>query len=201
MLGAYNLGPAYTYYDFYKLAGLIITGKVERSKAKAFEDGRIGQVQLLPDEWDIWARDGDGDGKVDIWSNRSDIFASLGPIQWERGLPIMVEVERRPFEPTSAAEVRFLRGLKRGNVSVYMFRRPGGGAWPAEARTWSGRYVEPFGPSGPAFILTRNFTPVNYRNPAKPRYWPENEDPGFGVAVGLLADAIAGRPAPSRSTH
>ncbi len=73
-----------------------------------------------------------------------------------------------------------------------MFPRPRGGAWPP-ARAWSGRFVEPFGPAGPAYLLTRNFTPVNYRNPSKPRYWNESEDPGFGLPS-RCSPAIAGRP-------
>ena len=197
MLGAYGLGPGWTYFDFYKVAELIISGQINRATAKTHEDGRLGQVQLLPDEWPLFARDGDKDGKVDVWTNRADIFASIGPIEWEAGTPLIVEVARRPFNPNDPAEARMLRGIESGSVGVYMFPRPGGGAWPAESRTWAGRYVEPFGPSGPAFILTRNFTPVNYRNPSKPRYWNETEDPGFGLAVALLADAIAGRPGPA----
>jgi membrane-bound lytic murein transglycosylase B len=197
MLGAYGLGPSWTYFDFYKVAELIINGQVERVTAKTHEDGRLGQVQLLPDEWSILARDGNKDGRVNVWTDRADIFASLGPVEWEAGTPIVVEVARRQFDPSKPAEARMLRGIENSTVSVSMFRRPGGGSWPAETRSWGGRYVEPFGRTGPAYILTRNFTPINYRNPSKPRYWNESEDPGFGLAVALLADAIAGRRRPS----
>lgn len=197
MLGAYGLGPAWTYFDFYTLAGLIVTGAIDRAKANAHEDGRLGQVQLLPSEWGVLARDGDGDSKVDVWTNRADIFASIGPVEWQAGVPMIVEVGRLQLDPSDPREARMLRGIRSGSVGIELFPRPGGGAWPAETRGWGGRYVEPFGPDGPAYLLTRNFTPVNYRNPAKPRYWDESEDPGFGIAVALLADAIAGRPGPS----
>ena len=197
MLGAYELGPSWSYFDFYKVAELIITGQIDRARGKAYEDGRLGQVQLLPDEWRLLARDGDKDGKVDVWTNRADIFASIGPIEWEAGTPMIVEVGRLKLDPNDPREARILRGIEGASVGAYMFPRPRGGAWPPESRGWSGRYVEPFGPTGPAFILTRNFTPINYRNPSKPRYWNESEDPGFGLAVALLADAIAGRPGPS----
>jgi membrane-bound lytic murein transglycosylase B len=201
MLGAYGQGPTWTYFDFYKVAELIVTGQIRRATAKTHEDGRLGQVQLLPDEWQLMARDGNKDGRVDIWSNQADIFASIGPIEWEAGTPMVVEVRRPRLDPSNPAEARMLRGIESGSVGVHMFPRPGGGRWPAESRGWGGRYVQPFGPSGPAYILTRNFTPVNYRNPSKPRYWDESEDPGFGLAVALLADAIAGRPGPSVPFH
>lgn len=197
MLGAYGLGPAWTYFDFYTLAGLIVTGEVERAQAKAYEDGRMGQVQLLPGEWQVLARDGDGDGEVNVWTNRADIFASIGPMEWQSDTPLIVEVGRPQLDPGDRQQARMLHAIQGGSVGAYMFPRPGGGAWPAESRAWSGRFVEPFGPQGPAYLLTRNFTPVNYRNPSKPRYWNESADPGFGIAVALLADAIAGRPGPS----
>ena len=197
MLGAYEQGPAWTYFEFYTLASLIVTGQIDRSMAKAHEDGRLGQVQLLPDEWKVLARDGDGDGKVDIWSNRADIFVSIGPVEWEAGVPMIVEVGRPRLDPNDQREGRMLRAIESSSVGAYMFPHPLGASWPPESRAWSGRFVEPFGPDGPAYLLTRNFTPVNYRNPSKPRYWNESEDPGFGLAVALLADAIAGRPGPS----
>lgn len=194
MLGAYGGGPAWTYFDFYRLAELIISGQVDRAKAKAYEDGRLGEVQLLPDEWRILARDGDGDGKVDVWTNRADIFASIGPVEWQAGTPLILEVGRRALDPDDPEEARILYAIQSNNVGAYLFPRPGGGTWPSAMANMSGRYVEPFGADGPAYLLTRNFMPVNYRNPTKPRYWNADEDPGFGIAVALLADAIAGRP-------
>ena len=196
MLGAYGLGPGWTYFDFYKVAELIVTGQIPQALAKTHEDGRLGQVQLLPDEW-RFARDGNGDGRIDIWTNRADIFASLGPVEWEAGVPMIVEVGRRHFDPNDVNHGRMLNAIRSGSVGIAMFPPPRGGGWPPELRHLSGVYVEPFGPNGPAYLLTRNFTPVNYRNPTKPRYWAESEDPGFGIAVALLADAIAGRPGPS----
>jgi membrane-bound lytic murein transglycosylase B len=105
-------------------------------------------------------------------------------------------VGRPQLDPDDPREGRMLRAVKSGSVGAYMFPRPGGGAWPPESHNWSGRFVEPFGAAGPAYLLTRNFKPINYRNPSKPRYWNESEDPG-GIAVALLADAIAGRPGPA----
>jgi membrane-bound lytic murein transglycosylase B len=141
MLGAYGQGPTWTYFDFYKVAELIVTGQIRRATAKTHEDGRLGQVQLLPDEWQLMARDGNKDGRVDIWSNQADIFASIGPIEWEAGTPMVVEVRRPRLDPSNPAEARMLRGIESGSVGVHMFPRPGGGRWPAESRGWGGRYV------------------------------------------------------------
>ncbi len=65
MLGAYRLGPGWTYFDRpRRRADRHRQGSI--AQPARCEDGRLGQVQLLPDEWNILARDGDKDGKVDV---------------------------------------------------------------------------------------------------------------------------------------
>ncbi|CRK85672.1 Membrane-bound lytic murein transglycosylase B [Candidatus Providencia siddallii] len=39
--------------------------------------GAMGQVQFMPTSYLFYAVDGDGDGKIDIWNNKSDIFSSI----------------------------------------------------------------------------------------------------------------------------
>jgi hypothetical protein len=85
------------------------------------------------------------------------------------------------------------------NMDASHFTRSDGQPVPRSGRAWGGEYVEPFGAEGPVFLLSaRNFTPVNYRNPFLGRYESPDDDPGFGIAVALLAEAIAGRPGPRR---
>jgi membrane-bound lytic murein transglycosylase B len=198
-LGACGKGPGWAYFDIYHAASLILEGKVERSRARAYGNGRIGQVQALLHESGPLGADGDGDGRVDIWTNRRDIFANLAPNDWEAGVPAIIEVERPQFDRNDPGQARMLSALEsRSGLGLQYFRRPGGGAWPIEWLRSGGRFVAPFGNEGPAFVLTRNFTPLNYKNHYVARYAPLEEDHGFGIAISLLADAIAGRTGPSR---
>jgi membrane-bound lytic murein transglycosylase B len=200
-LGACGMGPAFTYFDIYHAARLILEGKVERSRAKAYGNGRIGQVQALVHESGSLGADGDGDGAVDLWTNRADIFANLAPIEWQAGVPAIIEVERPRFDRSDPRQARMARAFEsEPSLALEHFPRPGGGAWPTEwLRAGGGRFVAPFGDQGPFFVLMRNFTPLNYKNPYVARYASLDEDPGFGIAISLLADAIAGRPGPSRA--
>ena len=36
----------------------------------------MGQCQFMPDSFLRYAADGDGDGRIDIWNNIDDVFAS-----------------------------------------------------------------------------------------------------------------------------
>ena len=40
--------------------------------------GAMGQCQFIPTSFLAYAADGDGDGRKDIWTNKADVFASIG---------------------------------------------------------------------------------------------------------------------------
>jgi membrane-bound lytic murein transglycosylase B len=200
-LGAYGKGPPFTEFNIYQAVQILAEGRIERSKARAYADGRIGQVRWYTDQYLNWGKDGDGDGRIDIWTNRADIFANLGALPWEAdGMPLLVEVRRPKLDPSDPQQRRMLQGLMSNqNVHATWLAPADGRAWLPEETRWFGRYFEPFGPDGPVYLAaSRNFTPVSYRNPFLARYEDGDNHPGFGMAVGLLADAIAGRPGPTR---
>ncbi|WP_416775797.1 lytic murein transglycosylase [Xenorhabdus budapestensis] len=53
--------------------------------------GAMGQSQFMPTSYLTYAADGNGDGKIDIWNNKEDVFAStanyLRKEGWQEGLP------------------------------------------------------------------------------------------------------------------
>jgi membrane-bound lytic murein transglycosylase B len=198
--GACGRAPNQQPFAIFEAVQILAEGRVPREVAKAYPEGRIGQVRWLTDQYLSWGKDGDGDGVVDVWTNRADILANLNLPGWEGGAPVLVEVKRPAFDRADPAQRRMAQAIELGgrNVGVSLLERADGRPWPAEARSWGGSYVEPFGMDGPAYFLSRNHMPVNYLNPFRPRYWNAEEDPGFGISVGLLADAIAGRPGPTR---
>jgi membrane-bound lytic murein transglycosylase B len=198
MRGAYNQLSYPEAFEIYDAARIILTPGVDRSAALAYGDGRIGQVRLLPSNYEQWAKDGDGDGRSDIWRSRADILKTFNDMMagtWEPGVPVLVEI--RPFrpDPDDPGQSRMMGALNSGQaLRADLFRRVDGQPLPP---SWSGVPITPFGPSGPTFLLTRNETPVNVMSPFRGK-WEDWRGQELAVAVGLLADAIAGRPAPTR---
>lgn len=69
--------------------------------------GAMGQCQFIPTSFIAYAADGDGDGRMDIWTNKADVFASivnyLRRVGWRPGLGWGEEVPAgTPPEPGGA---------------------------------------------------------------------------------------------------
>ena len=199
VLGAHDRGIATSDFQLHHAARLVIGGVVPRARLRAYETGRISQAQLMPDRFEESARDGNGDGRADVWTSRADILASIGAGDWSQynGIPVYVAVRPARFNPADPMEARMARALEQPvNVPTGILRRWDGRPWKDNERSWSGSYVEPYGDKGPAFLMLFPAWPVNSRNPARPRYFNEDNDKGFALAAGILGDAIAGRPLP-----
>lgn len=147
--------------------------------------GAMGQVQFIPSTFVRHAVDFDGDRRRDIWTSLPDIFASaanfLRALGW-RG------------DETWGREVRLPAGfdLELADLSVRKpigewqrlgVRRAGGGDLPKA--DISGAVVLPAGHKGPAFLVYGNFDAI--------LGW--NRSLLYAIAVGHLADRIAGRDA------
>jgi len=145
--------------------------------------GAMGQSQFMPSSFLGYAEDYDKDGRRDIWTTKADIFASaanyLANYGWtsdqtwgrEASLP-------DAFDPALIGlEVkRSLAGWQGLGV-----RRADGSDLPV--REMAGSIVLPDGEGGRAFLVYGNFETI--------LRW--NRSTYFGIAVGRLADRIAGR--------
>lgn len=199
VLGAYERGAAPWDFQLHHAANLVLSGAVPRARLRAYETGRIGQPQILPDRFVESARDGNGDKRADVWTSRADILASMTVGDWSQypGMPVYVAVKPARFNLSDPMDARRARALDQpNNVPANILRRWDGKPWTREQQNWSGSYLEPYGRSGPAFLMLLPTWPVNSLNPARPRYFNDDKDKGFALAAGLLADAIAGRPVP-----
>ena len=62
--------------------------------------GAMGAPQFMPSSYRRFGMDGDGDGKIDLWSNWPDVFHSIGNYfrahGWELYAPLMYEAELAP---------------------------------------------------------------------------------------------------------
>lgn len=158
-------------------AGDIAPGRMLGSWA-----GAMGHTQFIPSSFEAYARDGDGDGRRDIWGSIPDVMAStayyLERSGWRAGEPWGVEValpEGFDYAQTELSQRRSSRAWSAQGV-----RPVGGGALPAfdEAAV-----IAPAGARGPAFLVGPNFRVIL-------RY---NNATSYALAVGNLADEIAGR--------
>jgi len=162
---------------------ILARGDIDRAHMRGSWAGAMGHTQFLPSSFERHARDADGDGRRDIWGSVPDVMAStadyLAEAGWRRGEPWGVEVRLpRGFDyARTELDVRASSAAwaERGVSTV------DGDALPAfEAAS----VIAPAGAQGPAFLVGHNFRVIL-------RY---NASTSYALAVGLLADRLAGRP-------
>ncbi|MES2338459.1 MAG: lytic murein transglycosylase [Pseudomonadota bacterium] len=167
---------------------------VPRDRLKGSWAGAFGYPQFLPSVYLRLARDGDGDGRADIWSNEADTLASIANY--------FVNAGWRPGQPWGFAvtvPAGFDRaGMRNRTVSPRCPRVhdrhsrwrtmaewralgivPQGGGWPADSVLAT--LIEPDGAGQPAYLLTGNYRVILDYNCSN----------FYALSVGLLADEIA----------
>lgn len=157
-------------------------GDVSRGNLLGSWAGAMGHTQFIPTSYLAFAVDGDGDGRRDIWHSVPDALWTAANLLkrngWQAG-------ETWGYEVTLPAGRKFPSGsmslAKWESIGVHRangkpFPRPGQSA---ELKVLQGR-------DGPAFLMVKNFSVIKrYNNADK-----------YALAVGLLADRIAGYPGP-----
>lgn len=143
--------------------------------------GAMGHTQFIPSSFEAYAIDGDNDGRRDIWESIPDVMAStanyLARAGWQRGQPWGVEVALDgDFDYAQADDTRLSSG-EWANRGVRMLD---GGSLPEFSEA---AVVVPAGANGPAFLVGANYRAIL-------RY---NNATSYALAVGTLADQIAGR--------
>ncbi|HEX8571159.1 MAG TPA: lytic murein transglycosylase [Allosphingosinicella sp.] len=180
--------------DEFVAALKMIDRGVPRYRLKGSWAGATGHSQFLPSVWLRLARDGDGDGRADIWRSEPDALASianyLSNAGWRPGVPWGVAV-RVPPGLDRAALRSTLRAPRCPRVherhsrwmTIAEWRRLGlvaqSGIWPRDTEMAS--LIEPDGPGATAYLLTSNYRSILDYNCSN----------FYALSVGLLADAIA----------
>ncbi len=167
---------------------------VPRSRLVGSYAGATGYPQFLPSVYLRAARDGDGDGLVDIWSSEADALASIGNYfvraGWRPGQPWGVAVAVPPsFDRTRVANrtaaARCPRVMERHSrwLSMAEWRQMGivpvGGR--ALADNAMATLLEPDGQGKTAYLLTSNYRVILDYNCSN----------FYALSVGLLADAVS----------
>jgi hypothetical protein len=145
----------------------------------------MGQTQLIPEAYLAVAVSVDGNGRPDIWNSPADALASaanlLAKDGWQRGggwareviLPQNFDysVTEGPQQTPSAWAIDGVRAAA-------------GPAWSEADANAPTQLITPAGAAGPAFLVLPNHFVIR-------KY---NNSTSYALAVGLLADRIAGAP-------
>nr|WP_091677560.1 lytic murein transglycosylase [Methylocapsa palsarum] len=172
---------AYFRTEFFAALKIIQHGDIDPNQFVGSWAGAFGHTQFMPSTFLRTAVDGDGDGRKDLVNSVPDALAStanyLRKAGWVTGVEWGFEVRlpgnysgpsgRGRKEPMSAWAAR---GLTRVDGSPL-----GGGP--------NSGLLLPAGPSGPAFLVSRNFDAIYSYNAAE----------SYALAIALLSDRLRGR--------
>ncbi|MBR0551582.1 lytic murein transglycosylase [Stakelama marina] len=155
--------------------------------------GATGGPQFLPSVYLRLARDGDGDGRADIWNSDADTLASIANYfvnaGWRKGQPWGI-----PVRVPSSIDVDALANKTVSPRCPRVFERhskwqtmrewramgivPERGTWPDD--DIQATLLEPDGPGKTAYLLTGNYRVILDYNCSN----------FYALSVGLLADAV-----------
>jgi membrane-bound lytic murein transglycosylase B len=163
---------------------IVQNGDIDRAHMIGSWAGAMGQTQFLPSNFLAYAVDADGDGRRDIWGSVPDVMAStanfLARSGWQAGQPWGLEVRLPPGFDHARADADLRQpttqwageGVQSMNGAPLPLLSGASILLPASAR-------------GPAFLVGANFRTIL-------RY---NNSTSYALAVGLLAQQLAGGPA------
>ncbi|WP_114195100.1 lytic murein transglycosylase [Edaphovirga cremea] len=161
---------------------IIQQGHVQADQMKGSWAGAMGQSQFMPTSFLNYGSDGDGDGKIDIWTNVSDVFAStanyLSTEGWKAGQGWGQEVKLPSgFQPEQAglkdAQAKTVDQWRQAGV----LQTDGTALASATTRAW---IIMPDDAQGRAFMVYDNFRTI--------MHW--NRSYYFAISIGMMADGI-----------
>jgi len=170
--------------ELFAALSIIDDGHISAAEMVGSWAGAMGQPQFMPSTFVRFAVDADGDGRRDIWHSLPDVFASAanflsesgwqGDKTWGREVRLPADFD---LELTGLGVEKTLAAWQ-----VLGVRKINGDDLPRV--NMKGSLIMPAGHSGPAFLVYNN-----YRTTLQ---W--NRSDLYAIAVGHLADRIAGMP-------
>ncbi|KOA12522.1 lytic murein transglycosylase, partial [Acinetobacter baumannii] len=172
--------------EFFATMRILQRGDLTEDQLKGSWAGAFGHTQFMPSTYERLAVDFDGDGRRDLVSSTADALAStanfLNKAGWQTGMPWGFEVQipagmsidgegRRSKKPLSSWSAR---GVTRIDGSP-LIQGPLSGSTPAGL-------MAPAGPSGPVFLVFKNFDAIYSYNAAE----------SYGLAIAHLSDRLRG---------
>ncbi|TPW00109.1 MAG: Membrane-bound lytic murein transglycosylase B [Beijerinckiaceae bacterium] len=167
--------------EFIAALKIIQHGDIDPAQFNGSWAGAFGHTQFMPSTFLRVAVDLDGDGRKDLINSVPDALGStaayLRKSGWIPGLEWGYEVRppERYSRPTGRSRKEAMASwIARGFTRVDGQRLPSGG---------TAGLLLPAGPSGPAFLVTRNFDAIYSYNAAE----------SYALAIALLSDRLRGR--------
>lgn len=164
---------------------IIDAGHITPQEMKGSWAGAMGQLQFIPSTFMRYAVDGDGDGRLDLWTDLADVFASganyLSHVGWQREQRWGRAVHLPKAFDWRLVGLQDRRSLK--DWAARGVRRADGGPLPQDTSVQAA-LVLPQGHKGPAFLVYNNFRTI--------LHW--NRSVNYALAVGILADRLVGVP-------
>lgn len=141
--------------------------------------GAMGHTQFIPTSYLLYAVDEDGNGRRDIWHSVPDALATSANLLmkngWQTGKTWGYEVVVPKGGSAQAGKTHTLK-----EWAALGFAKPDGKAF--RLLTDRALLKMPGGANGPGFLMTNNFFTIKRYNAAD----------SYAIAVGMLADEIAG---------
>ncbi|WP_019219983.1 lytic murein transglycosylase [Bartonella florencae] len=154
--------------------------EITRTQLTGSWAGAMGHTQFIPSSYLAYGIDMNGDGRRDIWTSVPDALATAANLLhmngWQTKLPWGVEVKLLKGKNFPENWHSFEQWAKLG------IKQANGQPLPSSSEQAILKY--PDGPEGPVFLVTKNFFVLK-------RY---NNADRYALAVGLLANRIAGHP-------
>lgn len=156
-------------------------GHVDADNLKGSWAGAMGQSQFMPSSFIKYGADGDGDGRIDIWNNVNDVFASTAnylstegwdpSVSWGREVKLAADFDsdRTGLENDKAKTVAQWQKL---GVEI-----TGANDSELKQKAW---IILPDDSEGRAFLVYSNFKTL--------MHW--NRSYYFAISVGMLADSM-----------
>lgn len=168
--------------QFMAALAIIEEGHIEAADMTGSWAGAMGMCQFMPDTFQAYAVDGDGDGRINIWKSVPDVMHSAanylsqagwkGDERWGREVVLPDNFDfalagiqtRKTVTEWNALGVMRVDGQPLGNAAI------------------EGSIIVPAGVDGPAFIGYSNFRTI--------MVW--NRSTNYAISVGHLADRFMG---------
>jgi membrane-bound lytic murein transglycosylase B len=172
----------------------LIDRGIPRDQLKGSWAGATGYPQFMPSAYLRLARDGDGDGRADIWTDPADALASIGNYLvnagWKKGEPWAITVSVPPSLDRASIATRMeaprcprVHARHSRWLTVREWRALGVTqiAGPGVSDDAMATLLEPDGPGGTAYLTFGNYRAILDYNCSN----------FYALSVGLLADAVA----------
>lgn len=168
--------------EFMSALKIVDSGHASGDMMKGSWAGAMGQSQFMPSSYLNYGADGNGDGKIDIWKNTDDVFAStanyLSKEGWKGNQGWGQEVKLPAnFDATQA-------GLKNNQMHPASYwqqqgvtQADGSPLASTATRAW---IITPDDVQGRAFLVYDNFRTI--------MHW--NRSTYFALSIGMMADGI-----------